>query len=895
MSISATTTTAALPSSTNGAILPPPFPATAGLKRKHAGDLDSATAPQPKARPVKKCRLDKTDYNVKYMAAMCASAYSKRRHENSLPKYPQDFGQAFIRDLEHTFQELESGNIIVHIGEAHSTIPLLARLKSEKTKRDLTKDLVAVYNSVSGLLSVLLQVKKANEKVEKRILDRLHETVSALHHDLDAAVMWHDVLPYTPLSIEGLRWLRGRVKDSREYQPLTGLLASIDNIEQWLSLRPMRCEFSDDIKKIAMAAMQEETEKKVQLASARVLADVHSVDQIIAEKEQKMIDQRQEDVRSTKRAQILAKLQQEKDDQKKNDAAQRGSDLMAVERKQNDDDFKRRTEQPKKQGIAEIKKPVEPNMAWNDTGTRHEEVKLAAEREEQSRQFQQEPEQRKLQDSIKAREAKREELRKRGERNKKAAEALLMPLEHGNMSHEALWSVKLPSKGGCITLLTEIWSMNAPLIISVLPHQLIADEDLLLEFEHAVMVEALSFMLALKSHNGEPNELLSTGWDFDVMNRLQSGLVPYANGSPLSSLKVVVDHVCELLRAARTVLQSANHDSFSSSTSTQESSIFNNSLNTSTGSNTTLSTDQGLQQEIFDIEMADTTKTSLLDRMTKNGQPLAEGTQNNVANYDYADNVDETGELIAASPPIIRNPRTCRFIVNGVCNRGADCDYTHPWDIQSDLPMDTPCYFFFRMGCCKHGEGCVHSHDVARFGLPSTSRAARQLSQNLEVLPSDASAGSSFFVHRRTAGEDDWRSSMPCRDGDRYTKRYCTYMHGQTRDLDNSSPRPPRGPGSGKPERQRGITPARNIEMRPTRNRPSSHQMLGEDRKESPLKSLNPFLSPQPQQRRKSHQHTRVTTQNNGVNSHGHREDANIRLSGIWMTSFAAMHDCKRR
>lgn len=38
--------------------------------------------------------------------------------------------------------------------------------------------------------------------------------------------------------------------------------------------------------------------------------------------------------------------------------------------------------------------------------------------------------------------------------------------------------------------------------------------------------------------------------------------------------------------------------------------------------------------------------------------------------------------------PTIRNPRACKFATNGKCSRGNHRNYTHPWDMVLESPVD---------------------------------------------------------------------------------------------------------------------------------------------------------------------------------------------------------------
>jgi HrpA-like RNA helicase len=54
----------------------------------------------------------------------------------------------------------------------------------------------------------------------------------------------------------------------------------------------------------------------------------------------------------------------------------------------------------------------------------------------------------------------------------------------------------------------------------------------------------------------------------------------------------------------------------------------------------------------------------------------------------------------------IREPSLCRFFMNGSCNKGSQCMFSH--SVQAKRP---PCKFFFSFQGCRNGESCFFSHN----------------------------------------------------------------------------------------------------------------------------------------------------------------------------------------
>uniref|UniRef100_A0A5B7B8U8 RNA helicase n=1 Tax=Davidia involucrata TaxID=16924 RepID=A0A5B7B8U8_DAVIN len=78
-------------------------------------------------------------------------------------------------------------------------------------------------------------------------------------------------------------------------------------------------------------------------------------------------------------------------------------------------------------------------------------------------------------------------------------------------------------------------------------------------------------------------------------------------------------------------------------------------------------------------------------------------------------------------PHVTGEASLCRFFVNGLCNRGNQCMFSH--SLQAIRPV---CKFFFSFKGCRNGDSCFFSHDLG----PSASSC----SQSSLCLPEDEDA-----------------------------------------------------------------------------------------------------------------------------------------------------------
>ncbi|KAL3531465.1 hypothetical protein ACH5RR_010787 [Cinchona calisaya] len=82
----------------------------------------------------------------------------------------------------------------------------------------------------------------------------------------------------------------------------------------------------------------------------------------------------------------------------------------------------------------------------------------------------------------------------------------------------------------------------------------------------------------------------------------------------------------------------------------------------------------------------------------------------------------------------------CKFFINGLCNRGSECLYSH--SLQAKRPL---CKFVFSLQGCRNGESCFFSHD----SVPSSSGSGIS-----SCLPEDENADAHSLLRSLPASHD---------------------------------------------------------------------------------------------------------------------------------------------
>ncbi|XP_042034646.1 DExH-box ATP-dependent RNA helicase DExH8-like isoform X1 [Salvia splendens] len=84
----------------------------------------------------------------------------------------------------------------------------------------------------------------------------------------------------------------------------------------------------------------------------------------------------------------------------------------------------------------------------------------------------------------------------------------------------------------------------------------------------------------------------------------------------------------------------------------------------------------------------------------------------------------------------------CRYFVNGLCNRGNQCPFSH--SLQAKRPI---CKFFFSLQGCRSGDSCFYSHDTDSIAI-----SASQLSL---CLPEDEDVSKEFLLQFFPSSSDE--------------------------------------------------------------------------------------------------------------------------------------------
>jgi hypothetical protein len=252
-----------------------------------------------------------------------------------------------------------------------------------------------------------------------------------------------------------------------------------------------------------------------------------------------------------------------------------------------------------------------------------------------------------------------------------------------------------------LSRLAQIWASKGDRLAKLLPHQLFtdADKDFGMDIEVNTILTARVCLVTLQIHTCTPERILSTGWNLACMNRLKTGLAIYVEGTPLSNLRISVNHICEMLQQIYDVNQSPQGlealvtqddplaSSLGSSIGTQQSSVFDQSLASSFGSNTIAATmqtpQQGPSSSLTDGTPVQAIPGPLWTRMTtsegKQVAPPPDLNENsNVASTAAGPAQDSAFDVCMDDAPAQRMQDACRNMVDGKhCKFGPSCRYSH--------------------------------------------------------------------------------------------------------------------------------------------------------------------------------------------------------------------------
>jgi hypothetical protein len=233
-----------------------------------------------------------------------------------------------------------------------------------------------------------------------------------------------------------------------------------------------------------------------------------------------------------------------------------------------------------------------------------------------------------------------------------------------------------PSKQQCLDELSSIWAKDGERLSTVLPHELLGDPDLLLELSSDLLTVQVA-LITLVAYDVFDEGLCVIGLDLATMVRLKSGFAPYVERPDLSDLANSVGSICGLLDnatqlpapaiATKTIDTQMFAASFSSSTSTQPSSIFDPNSAFSIGSNSTMVT------SFSSVDYQDVPEN----------MELCE--DDSVSAFGFPNDTTPQDPNQASQSPIAKKSKEpCRYFPAGVCKYSKEeCPYTHRHDATS--------------------------------------------------------------------------------------------------------------------------------------------------------------------------------------------------------------------
>ncbi|KAI4650922.1 hypothetical protein J4E93_003279 [Alternaria ventricosa] len=240
-----------------------------GGKRKRATANSQSESAEPNATPIaarpKKSRPNEKEYNAKYMAEMCFSAYKARLHIAGYSQYTADVANDWREDLVELFSHAALKGSMKQDAAARHVIPRLTTLipQNNEKKGALVKYFAKHYETVRNDMMVIDRVMVNGFKVDEQAIIEVRECLNGLYYILAKGEQWRTVMPYTPLPIYRLRALRDLIKYSRPHHLLSDLITNIEDMEGWLSPPPVSFNFPTASINETMETLQKATEDKI--------------------------------------------------------------------------------------------------------------------------------------------------------------------------------------------------------------------------------------------------------------------------------------------------------------------------------------------------------------------------------------------------------------------------------------------------------------------------------------------------------------------------------------------------------------------------------------------------------------------------------------------------------
>ncbi|KAI4937912.1 hypothetical protein J4E85_000349 [Alternaria conjuncta] len=273
----------------------------AGGKRKRATANSQSESAEPNATPIaapsKRSRPNEKEYNAKYMAETCFSAYKARLHIAGYSQYTADVANDWREDLVELFSHAALKGTMKQDAAARHVIPRLTTLIPQKNEKKgaLVKEFAKHYQTVRNDMMVIDRVIGNGSKVDEQSIVEARECINGLHHILAKGEQWRNVMPYTPLPTYRLRALRDLMKYSRPHHLLGDLITNIEDMEGWLSPPPASFNFPTGSIDETMETLQKATEDKI--AKTSIGPDAHQMAEYRAQKAEALRLQKEEQIR----------------------------------------------------------------------------------------------------------------------------------------------------------------------------------------------------------------------------------------------------------------------------------------------------------------------------------------------------------------------------------------------------------------------------------------------------------------------------------------------------------------------------------------------------------------------------------------------------------------------
>ncbi|KAI4671896.1 uncharacterized protein J4E78_000394 [Alternaria triticimaculans] len=291
----------------------------AGGKRKRATADSQSELAEPNATPIaarsKRSRPNEKEYNAKYMAEMCFSAYKTRLHIAGYSQYTADVANDWREDLVELFSHAALKGTMKQNAAARHVIPRLTTLIPQKNEKKgvLVKDFAKHYETVRNDMIVIDRVMGNGFKVNEQSIVEVRECLNGLHYVLAKGEQWRNVMPYTPLPMYRLRALRDLIKYSRPHHLLGDLVTNIEEMESWLSPPPASFSFPIGSIDETIETLQKATEDKI--ARTSIGPDAQQMAEYRAQKAEALRLQKEEQARQQEKERLdeVQRVQAERD------------------------------------------------------------------------------------------------------------------------------------------------------------------------------------------------------------------------------------------------------------------------------------------------------------------------------------------------------------------------------------------------------------------------------------------------------------------------------------------------------------------------------------------------------------------------------------------------------